>query len=787
MRSFAVWITRHRKVVIGAWIVTMIAVTALTQSVGSDFNEDFKPAKSDSQQAYDMLRQNNPKQSGDTGQVVFRAERGLKDAQTERQIEDTLTKIAKVESIASVISPYSPEGAQQVSADGKTAFATVNWKDFVTQGSAKSLVDPVIEIIEEARTSDLRIEGGGSPFQQAQQTESGGAEVVGVGVAMLVLFVMFGTFLAMGMPIVTAMLAVGTSISLIALLTHVIDTADFATVLASMIGLGVGIDYALFVVTRFRQNMRHGVEPTESVVLAMDTAGRAVLFAGVTVMIALLGLLIVGIAFLNGPAIAASMTVLLTMIASLTLLPALLTIAGPRINQPFFVTLGGAIARNWMKFREGQVVSGIVSSPLLLLQIVLFPVAYAFYGLVIWLPQSLLRVLRLPVPHRSHAQIDEGENAHPRWHKWSSWVQRRPWPVAIVTASLLIALSIPAFSMNLGIADAGTDSKEMTTRQAYDLLAQGFGPGFNAPLLIVVESSAGKQRVAAVEKSIKADADVAGLVPATPSPNGKILVTTVFPKSSPQSTKTSELLERIRDSLAPLNADGHKAHVAGVVAIFDDFSALIASKLPLFMGTVILLSALLLMAVFRSISIAIKAVAMNMLGILAAFGVTVAIFQWGWMAELFGIESTAPIIAFLPVMMFAIVFGLSMDYEVFLMSRVHEEWERTKDAEAAVVEGLSATGGVITAAAVIMISLFASFAFLSNDLTTKLFGVSLATTIFLDAFVIRSALVPAVMAILGKRAWYMPAWLDRVLPRVSVESSGGGSGSGSGSGQDSGE
>lgn len=769
MRTFASWIARHRKLVVFAWIGILIGTGFLASSIGSDFNEDFKPPKSDSQQAYDMLAKNYPAQSGDTGQLVFRSEAGVNDPDTQKAIEGAIAKIKLVEGVGTVVSPYAEEGAQQVSPDGKTAFATITWKEFITQTTLDTQVDPAIEIIEDTRTEGLRVEGGGGPFQFAQQSESGGAEVVGVAVAMVVLFIMFGTFLAMGMPIITALIAVSTSMSLIAVLSNVINTAEFATFLSIMIGLGVGIDYALFVVTRFRQNMRHGIEPTEAVVQSMDTAGRAVLFAGITVMIALLGLFLVGMNFLYGPALAASMTVLLTMIASLTLLPALLVIAGARINDPFFPTLINAIKRNFGKFKNGQFLSGIVSLPLLLVQSILLPLSYVFYGVVIWLPQNVLRLVRLPVPHRSHAQIDEGENAHPRWHAWSSWVQRRPWPVALVTTAVLIALSIPAFSMNLGVADSGTDPKEMTSRQAYDLLAAGFGAGFNGPMQVVVDSSAGKEKIEEVAKQLEADPGVATVVAPAPSPNGEIYLITVFPTTSPQSTLTNELVHRIRDDLAPLNDAGYKAHVAGITAIFDDFSTQIKEKLPIFIGAVVLLSALLLMAVFRSIAIPLKAVVMNLLGILAAFGVTVAIFQWGWGASLIGVDSTAPIIAFLPVMMFAIVFGLSMDYEVFLMSRVHEEWVRRQDADEAVVEGVSATGGVITAAAIIMVSLFASFAVLSNDLTTKLFGVSLATTIFLDAFIIRSALVPAVMAILGEKAWWMPAWMDRVLPTVHVE------------------
>ncbi|MGK2877958.1 MAG: MMPL family transporter [Solirubrobacterales bacterium] len=770
MRSFATWISRHRKLTVFTWLGVLIITGALAASLGSDFNEDFKPPKSDSQQAYDMLSKNFPAQAGDTGQFVFRSDVGVNDPATQKQVEEALAKIAKVDGIGSVVSPYSKEGAGQISPDGNTAFATINWSEFVTQTSLETEVDPVLKIVKESRTEGLRVECGGGPCQFAQQSESGGAEVIGVIAAMIVLFIMFGTFIAMGMPIVTAIIAVTASSSMIAVLSNVINTAEFATFLSIMIGLGVGIDYALFVVTRFRQNMRQGTEPTEAVISAMDTSGRAVLFAGITVMIALLGLFLVGMNFLYGPALAASMTVLFTMVASLTLLPAMLVSAGARINDPYWQTMLGSLKKNSKGKGERSLPDALTGWVLLPFQAILLLLSSILYVLVIWVPQTFLRLVRIPVPHRSHSLLADEEKAHPKWHAWSSFIQRRPWPVALIATALLVVLAIPAFSMNLGVADSGTDPKETTTRQAYDLLAAGFGPGFNGPLQVVVDTSAGEDKIDQVYEEISADKGVAKAFPPQESPNGKIAVINVFPTTSPQSTYTNELVHRIRaDNLAPINSSGGKAHVAGVTAIFDDFSAQISSKLPLFIGAVVLLSALLLMMVFRSVLIPIKAVIMNLLGILAAFGVTVAIFQWGWGASLLGVDSTGPIIAFLPVMVFAIVFGLSMDYEVFLMSRVHEEWEKRKDADAAVVEGVAATGGVITAAAIIMIALFSSFAFLANDLVTKLFGVSLATTIFLDAFVIRSALVPAVMAILGKTAWYMPEWLGRIIPRVNVE------------------
>lgn len=772
MRKFATWVTDHRKLVVISWVIVVVGTGWAAGAVGSDFKEDFQLPKSDSADAIDMLKKNFPAQSGDTAQIVVYAKDGVKTPEVEKRITAALTKIAKVEGVSSVVSFYGPLGAAYISKDGKTAFATVNWDHPVALEQVETEVDPILDVINDARAPGLDIQAGGAPIQVSQQSQSNGAETVGVAAAGIVLFIMFGTFMAMGMPILSALIAVGTSSSLIILSSHLFSTAQFATFLAVMIGLGVGIDYALFIVTRFRQCLREGIEPTRAVIIAMDTSGRAVMFAGITVVIALLGLFAIGVSFLYGPAVASSLTVLITMTAALTLLPALLTMAGHRINEPFTPSLLSGIKRNAGKFSNGQVLSGIISIPLLLLQCVFLPLSYIFHAIFISLPSSGIKLFGKTPPSRRRDQLTEGENPHPKWHSWAAWVQKRPWPVAIVATTVLLILAIPALSLTLGVADSGTDPADSTTKKAYDLLAAGFGPGFNGPLTIVVDNNGGPEQLAKITAQVKSTPGVAGVVPAVPSPNGKIAIITAYPDTSPQSAKTKDVVDALRaDVLAKYNEKGTAAHIAGVTAIFDDFSELIAKKLPLFIGAVVLLSALLLMAVFRSVLIPIKAVCMNLLGILAAFGVVVAIFQWGWGAGLIGVSATAPIIAFLPVMVFAIVFGLSMDYEVFLMSRVHEEWEKSGDAEAAVGEGLAATGGVITAAAIIMISLFASFAVLSDDLTTKLFGVALATTIFLDAFIIRSALVPAVMAIMGEKAWWMPGWLGKILPKLNVEPS----------------
>jgi RND superfamily putative drug exporter len=476
-----------------------------------------------------------------------------------------------------------------------------------------------------------------------------------------------------------------------------------------MIGLGVGIDYALFILTRFRNGLDEGLEPRDAAIAAVDTAGRAVLFAGVTVIISLMGMLLLGISFLYGVAMSAALAVLFTMIAALTLLPALLTIAGRRVD-------------------------------------------------------------RLRIPGLGKREPSTAEDT--RWFRWSREIQRRPVLSAVLSGALLLALCIPTLSLRLGSNDAGTDPAGSSTREAYDLLAEGFGPGFNGPFAMVAAlPGKGKdQALVTLRRTLKNEEGVAKVTSVTLNPAKDTGVFQLYPTTSPQSKDTTALLDHIRnDVLPPIEQKtGAQLHVGGITAIFEDFGNAISKKLPLFIGVVVLLSALLLMIVFRSVLVPLKAMVMNLLSIGAAFGLIVAVFQWGWGASIIGIDGTGPIISFFPVFLFAIVFGLSMDYEVFLMSRIHEEWEHNHDATAAVTRGLALTGRVITAAAAIMVTVFASF-MIGEDRIIKLFGLGLASAVFIDAVIIRSVLVPAVMQLFGKSAWWLPAWLDRILPRLHVE------------------
>jgi len=709
MRRFGAWTTGHRKTVIAAWIVALVAVGMLAGSVGASFSEDFKLPASDSQEAFDLLETRFPAQSGDTATIVYRDAEGVERPAVKRRMEGAFATIAEEPHVSEVASPYRDGGAAAVSRNGRIAYATVQL-DQIADKLDKAEVKRIMDTARSASGDGLQVEIGGQPIEEVRSENEGDASfAIGLLAAVVVLLLTFGSLVAMGLPILTALFALGVGLSLVTLGTHVFDTANFAPQLAAMIGLGVGIDYALFILTRFRNGLDEDLSPRAAAIAAVDTAGRAVLFAGITVIIALLGMMLLGLSFLYGVAMAAALAVLMTMTAALTLLPVLLTIAGRRVD-------------------------------------------------------------RLRIPGLGERRASTAEDT--RWFRWSREIQRRPLLSALLSGGLLIVLCIPVLSLRLGSDDAGSDPAGSTTRKAYDLLAEGFGPGFNGPFSIVA-ALPGKGEDAALEetrRALEGEAGVAATTPVMLNPAKNTGVFQVYPTTSPQSEATTELLDRIRgEVIPPIEArTGARVHVGGITAIFEDFGNAIDEKLPLFIGVVVLLSALLLMAVFRSLLVPLKAVAMNLLSIGAAFGLIVAVFQWGWGASLIGVDSTGPIVSFFPIFLFAIVFGLSMDYEVFLMSRIHEEWEHRHDATLAVTRGLALTGRVITAAAAIMVTVFASF-MIGEDRIIKLFGLGLAAAVFIDAVIIRTVLVPSIMQLLGRRAWWLPAWLDRILPRLHVE------------------
>jgi len=708
MRRFATWTTGHRKTVILSWIVALIGIGAIAGSAGSEFTEEFNLPSSDSVEALHLLEHRFPQQAGESATIVFKAPGGVSSEPIQRKMESVFTKVAKFPHVSEVKSPYA-EGSGAISADGKIAYATVQF-DVTNDKLDKAKTREIIATAQAPAGTNLQVELGGQLIQEATQEEGGDSSfAIGLAAAIVVLLLTFGSAVAMGLPILTALFALGVGIGLVTLGTHVFDMANFAPVLAAMIGLGVGIDYALFILTRFRNGLDEGLEPRAAAVAAVDTAGRAVLFAGITVIISLMGMLLLGISFLVGVAVAAALAVLFTMIAALTLLPALLTIVGRRVDRLRIPGLGG----------------------------------------------------------RSNSVAEDS-----RWFRWSREIQRRPVLSALLSGGLLLLLCVPTLSLRLGSNDAGTDTAGTTTREAYDLLAEGFGPGFNGPLQIVAALPRKGDDAALVQlsKKLEGEEGVAETTPVMLNPAKNTGVFQVYPSTSPQSVETTTLLNHIRDDLIPPieQQTGAAVHVGGITAIFEDFGDAISEKLPLFIGVVVLLSALLLMIVFRSVLVPLKAMVMNLLSIGAAFGLIVAVFQWGWGASLIGVDGTGPIISFFPVFLFAIVFGLSMDYEVFLMSRIHEEWESKGDATLAVTRGLALTGRVITAAAAIMITVFASF-MLGEERIIKLFGLGLASAVFIDAVIIRSVLVPSIMQLFGKNAWWIPAWLDRILPRLHVE------------------
>jgi RND superfamily putative drug exporter len=707
MRRFATWCTGHRKTVIFGWIAALVITGFIAGSVGSDFTEDFKLPASDSTDAFELLESKFPAQSGETVTIAFKAEEGVESPAVRKTMQDLFAEAEDLPHVTEVASPYAGDGAAAISKDGEIAYATVQY-DVFTEEIEDSDTEKLIEKAETANGDGLQVDLGGQPIEEATEEEGDLSFLIGVGAAVVILLLTFGSVVAMGLPLLTALFALGVGLSLVTLGTHVFDTAEFAPQLAAMIGLGVGIDYALFILTRFRNGLDEGLESRDAAIAAVDTAGRAVLFAGVTVIIALMGMLLLGLSFLYGVAMAAAFAVLMTMIAALTLLPALLTIAGKRVDK-----------------------------------------------------------LRIPGLKRAPSTAE-----NTRWFRWSREIQRRPVLSAVLSGGLLLILCIPTLSLRLGSNDAGTDPAGTTTREAYDLLAEGFGPGFNGPFSIVAALPEKGDDAALVElrRALAGEEGVAETTPVMLNPAENTGVFQVYPTTSPQSEKTTELLDHIRGELIPPVEEqtGAQVHVGGITAIFEDFGTAIADKLPLFIGVVVLLSALLLMAVFRSILVPLKAIAMNLLSIGAAFGLIVAVFQWGWGASLIGVDGTGPIISFFPIFLFAIIFGLSMDYEVFLMSRIHEEWERDHDATLAVTRGLALTGRVITAAAAIMVTVFLSF-MIGEDRIIKLFGLGLASAVFIDAVIIRSVLVPALMQLFGERAWWLPAWLDRVLPRLHVE------------------
>jgi len=706
LRRLTRWCIAHKGRVLLAWVAVAVLTTAVAGAVGRDYATNFSLPGTESQRALDLLKQEFPAQSGDVDTVVFHVSEGTVDSPRVRDaMTSLLARVSHDPHVIGVLSPYGPRGAVEVSRDRRTAFATVNY-DEPANLIPNSAGKPVLHQVNAVRVPGLKVAAGGQVIASAEGFSIGPATEIGVIAALVILLITFGSLLAAGMPLVTAAFGLITAVALIGLATQVTSMSNVAPQLALMIGLGVGIDYALFIVTRFRENFALVGDVERSVVEAMDTSGRAVLLAGATVVIALLGMFATGVSFMYGLAIASVLAVLLTLAASLTVLPAMLAKFGHRI-------VPGARRRRW--FRQ--------------------------------------------------------QRSRSRWWQWSRIVQARPWPLAIVSCGLMIAVLLPVLGLRLNPSDAGNDPAGTSTRHAYDMLAEGFGPGFNGPLSIVAElpSRGGAAALPAMESAVKATAGVVAVTPPRIAPSGKLAVIEVYPSSAPQAAATTTLVNRLRHEVLPPveRRTGVPVLVGGFTAGAIDFAHVLSSKLALFIGIVVVLSALLLFVMFRSLVIPVQAALMNLLSIGGALGVTVAVFQNGWFAGVLGIEK-GPIEPWIPVLTFAVVFGLSMDYEVFLVSRVREEWIRRGNASVAVADGIAFTGRVISAAAAIMVCVFLSFMF-GNQRVIKEFGFGLAAAVLLDAIVVRCVLLPAVLEILGTTTWRLPRWLDARLPHINIE------------------
>jgi RND superfamily putative drug exporter len=711
LSGLARWCFLHRRIVVLGWVLAIAALVGITQSVGTAYSDSFSLPGTESTRALDLLSSALPAQAGDSDTIVVHVTSGLvTDPAVEKSVSAMLAKVAAAPSVSAVAGPYGPAGAGKISKDGRTAFATVSFAKLANL-IPKSDVQNVIDIAHSARSATVQVELGGNAVKQLQQAPPSNSEGIGLLAAGVILFIAFGSLFAMALPLLTAVVALSSGLLTVGLVSHVVPIGTVGPTLAALIGLGVGIDYALFIVTRHRAGIQAGMTPQESAVRALDTSGRAVLFAGATVCIALLGLFVLRLSFLNGLAIPAAMTVLFTVAAAVTFLPAMLGFLGMKV-----------------------------------------------------LGRKERRRLASEGPHEP--------STVGFWARWAALVERRPRMLAVVATAVMLILTIPVLSLRLGSSDSGNDPAASTTRKAYDLLAQGFGPGFNGPLELVapVNSAADSATVAALATTLKTEPGVASVVKFPLPPTAKIAIIEVVPTTSPQDAATSDLITRLRSTVIPNAVKGTsvKVYVGGTTAIFDDFAAVLTGKLPLFIGVIILLGFLLLMLAFRSLLVPATAAVMNLLAAGASFGVVVAVFQWGWGTDTLGLGKAGPVEAFLPVIMLSILFGLSMDYQVFLVSRMHEEWVHTGDNRIAVTRGQATTGRVITAAATIMVCVFVAFVFGGERIIAE-FGIGLASAVFLDAFVIRTVLVPAAMHVFGKANWWLPGWLDRRLPHLSVE------------------
>ncbi|MEU1553766.1 MMPL family transporter [Streptomyces scabiei] len=707
MSSLARWCHRHRLAVVLVWVGLLLVLGAGVGAAGSAFGNSPISQDTDSARATALLQKASDSAAGKSGRVVWQLNGKVTEPAAERTMTAALKDIADAPGVAAVTSPYTPAGKRQISEDGRTAYATVAFDEDVSDAR----IDHVKDLAAEAGTDSLHIALNGQAFTVNPEPNAV-ADAMGIILAFIVLLFVFRAVWVAALPIITAVVGVGTSAVTVILLSHVITLSDTTLTLGSLIGLGVGIDYALFIVNRHRGNLMSGMSVADSVAKSLNTSGRAVVFAGLTVVVALLGMLTLDVGIINGMAIGAAVTVVLTVLAALTLLPAMLGLIGPRV----------------LSRRERGATAGRTRS-------------------------------------RSAGRAGV-------WGRWAERVQARPKSLGLVALAVLTALAFPTLSLRLGASDDGNLPTTSTNRQAYDMIADGFGPGFNGPLVLAVQAPAPADKAAAA-RLVTALGEVDGVagVGAAPMKDGQSVgVVSVVPTTSPQSAATSDLIHHLRDDVIPRAERGTsmKVYVGGVTASNDDFASVLMGKLPLFVLVIAALGFLLLAVAFRSLLVPAVGALLNILSIGVAFGAIVVVFQYGHGAGLLGLGSAGPIESFVPILVVGIMFGLSMDYQVFLVSRMREEWAHTGDGDRAVRVGQAETGKVIAVAATIMVCVFGSFVFGGMRVISE-FGVSLAVAVAADALLIRMIVVPALMHLCGKANWWLPRRLDRALPNISVE------------------